>query len=77
MNAFDSATLTSIALFAGGYLLRAWDKRGDQQSNSSVAIAELRTELASLRREVERLIDQFASRYASRDDQDFGRRPRG
>jgi hypothetical protein len=70
MNAMDP-NLVTLLTFAAGYILSRWDKRGDQGASASVAIAELRTELAGLRREVERLIDGFADRQTERG---FGRR---
>lgn len=72
MSSLDP-NLVTLAIFAAGYLMSRWDKRGDQASNSSVAIAELRTELSSLRREVERLIDRFEPR-GGYQQQHFGRR---
>lgn len=63
MNSLDPNLVTLIT-FAAGYVLSRWDRRGEQGQTASVAIAELRTELASLRREVERLIDGFAGRHS-------------
>lgn len=70
MSALDP-NLVTLIIFGAGYLMSRWDKRGDQASHSSVAIAELRTEMSSMRRELERLIERFD------EPRGFGRRRAG
>jgi hypothetical protein len=64
--------IVTLLIFAAGYLLSRWDRRGEQASNASVEIAQIRTEVSGLRRDFERFIDRLEPPLQT--PRSFGRR---